>query len=167
MGAEEFEVSNFMCGACKYFGKSCKCIDHSQIHFSRPYFSCDEFTAHHTICRAFEPLEIYKALYVEWWFVLGGFDRWQQLWSEQWHNGKLPRTVSIIRAGKPPEGREFSDDRYEVPYENFVNCQIMKPDGIHYLRYSHIERTRSSPIGYKWVHEGPGILKTEVQTDAE
>ena len=164
---EDFEVTNFMCGDCRYRCEACQCIDHKQVHFSRPYFSCDPFTAHHTICSAFEPVDYYPALWFEWHYVLGGFERWHKLWLDQWHNGKPPRTVSLIRAGRPPEGREFGDDRWIVPYEDFVNCQIMKPDGIHYLDYVHIERTRKNPIGYEWIHEGPGILPYRTEGNNE
>ena len=155
---EEPEVSNLMCGTCKCFGKACKCIDHTQFHFARSCFSCDEYTAHHTICSAYDPMNCYPALVWEWHILLGGFKTWQELWLKQWHDGKKPHRISVIRA-KAREGREFSDDVYEVPYDDFVNCELMKPDGLHYQRYRHIEKTRSSPIGYHWIEEGPGILK--------
>ena len=151
------EVSNYTCGECLYHG-NCKCIDHKWLHFFRPYFSCDVGTARHTICKAFTPHpDLYPAGCLEWDY-LGGFDAWYRLWTKQWHFGRNPpwAKVPLIRASKT-EGREHSDDRYYVPYHDFVNCQIMRDDGIHCLDFAHIERSRSNPIGYKWVHEGPGV----------
>ena len=153
------EVSNIMCGHCKYCGSACKCIDHSKVHFFRPYFSCDVMTQHHSICSAFEPNNAAPAIVYEW-AVLGGFEAWHKLFIEQWHNGKAPKTVSLILA-KTPEGREHSDNRYAVPYDDFINCRIMRDDGIHYQTYEHIEISRKSPTGYKWVKDGPGILTFE------
>ena len=152
------EVSNFRCGSCKYFGKSCKCIDHSKVHFVRSCFSCDEYTAHHPICSAFEPVEIYSALCDEW-KQLGGFNGWYPLYVEQWHNGKAPKTTGIILPNPTKEGRTVTDDVWDVPYDDFINCRIMRDDGIHYIKYRHIEKTRSSVTGYKWVEESEGILK--------
>lgn len=50
------------------------------------------------------------------------------------------------------------DDVWYVPYADFINCEIMKPDGIQYVEYKHIERSRQTVTGYKWVTEGGGIL---------
>ena len=152
------EVSNFRCGSCKYFGKNCKCIDHSKVHFSRSCFSCDEYTAHHPICSAFEPVEIYSALVKEW-EELGGFDGWYPLYFEQWLNKKRPYTIGIILTKPTKEGREVTDDIWEVHYDDFIKCNIMREDGIHYRYYRHIERSRKSVIGYTWIEEGEGILK--------
>ena len=110
-------------------------------------------------CSAFEPVARSAPAIFREWYMNGGWDGWYPLFIEQWCNGVTPRTVTLIKAGKPPEGREFSDDRYYVPYSDFINCRIMQPDGIHYVDYAHIERSRSSPIGYIWKHEGPGILQ--------
>lgn len=152
------EVSNFRCGSCVYFGKDCKCIDHSKVHFARSCFSCDEYTAHHPICSAFEPVKHYSALYDEWQ-QLGGFNGWYPLYVEQWLDGRLPRTIGIILAKPTKEGRTVTDDIWDVPYNDFINCRIMHDDGIHYVKYRHIEKSRSSVIGYKWIEEEGGILK--------
>ena len=155
----ELEVSNFMCGECVHHHEGhCKCIDHEWVHFFRPYFSCDVGTSRHTICREFIPHPaLYPAGCLEWDY-LGRFDGWYRLWVKQWHYGHNPpwTKVALIRACKA-EGREHSDDRYFVSYDDFVNCTIFKGDGIHCLDYTHIEMTRKNPIGYMWVHEGPGV----------
>lgn len=151
------EISNLTCDHCKYCGMNCKCIDHNVVHFSRPWFSCDVYTGKHTICSSFDPVSYFKYVIDEWQEV-GGFWNWQRLWKEQWHNGRLPQSIALILA-KPRQGREFSDDRYYVSYDDFVYCNIMKEDGIHFYDYAHIEKSRKSPIGYIWIHEGPGILK--------
>lgn len=157
------EVSNLTCDRCRNWTVRenecrCACIDHNVVHFHRPWFSSDVMTGHHTICSAFEPVSWALGTLREWDEV-GGFKGWYPLWIEQWHWGRVPyKTVSLIKAGAPPEGREIQDDVYSVPYEDFLNCNIMRPDGIHYVEYKHIERSRKSPIGYKWVSEGPGIL---------
>lgn len=153
------EVSNIMCGHCKFWGSACKCIDHSKVHFFRPWFSCDVMTRQHSICSAFEPGNAAPAIAYEW-AIIGGFEAWYKLYVEQWHNGKAPKTATLILAQKR-EGREHSDDRYIVPYDDFINCQIMRDDGIHYADYMHIEISRKSPTGYKWMHDGPGILTFE------
>lgn len=155
------EVDNLTCDHCRFHGSQCKCIDHRLVHFSRPWFSCDVMTGKHTICSAFEPVTYYPALVREWHEV-GGFDRWHKLWIDQWHHGRIPfQTCALILAKRPKPGREFSDDRYYVSYQDFVDCNIMRPDGIHYLDYAHIEQSRKSPIGYIWKHDGPGILRYE------
>lgn len=158
-GDNELEVSNFMCGECIHHHDGlCKCIDHKYVHFFRPWFSCDVGTSHHTICKAFEPHpDLYPAGYVEWQY-LEGFDEWYRIWIKQWHNGRNPPwgSVQLIRASHT-EGREHSDDRYSISYGDFLNCEIMKSDGVHCLDYAHIERTRKSITGYVWVHEGPGL----------
>lgn len=155
----DIEVSNFMCGECVHHHKGeCKCLDHKWVHFFRPYFSCDVGTARHTICREFIPHPaLYPAGCVEWDY-LGVFDGWYRLWVKQWHHGHNPpwTKVPLIRASHT-EGREHSDNCYYVSYDDFVNCNIMRDDGIRCLGYSHIERTRNNPIGYMWVHEGPGV----------
>ena len=151
------EVSNFRCGTCKYFGKDCKCIDHTKVHFARSCFSCDEYTANHPICSAFEPKEMYPALYKEW-SDLGGFAGWYPLYVEQWLDGRKPYTIGIIMLKPVKEGREVTDDVWEVPYADFINCRIMRKDGIHYSHYRHIERCRDSVTGYKWIEDGEGIL---------
>jgi hypothetical protein len=116
-------------------------------------------TGKHTICSAFEPVAYYPAVLREWEEV-GGFEGWYPLWIKQWHFGRVPhKTVSLIKAGSPPAGREIQDDVYTMPYEDFLNCNIMQPDGIHYLDHAHIERSRKNPIGYIWVHDGPGIIQ--------
>lgn len=160
------EVNNYTCGECRYHNSDCRCIDHRYIHFCRPWFSCDVMTAHHAICSAFSPNPHYPAIYFDW-HANGGWDGWFPLYIEQWHNGRTPTTIAIIKAKKPKEGREFSDDRYFIPYEDFIACNIMKPDGIHYTDYTHIERTRKNPLGYEWRHEGPGILTYEELEDTE
>lgn len=158
----ELEVDNFTCGLCKYSGEKCKCINHKYIHFFRPWFSCDVYTWHHTICRQFAlntPLYPYGGL--EWDFI-GGFDEWLRLWRKQWHPRKdyalYSPSVSLIRA-KQVENREFSDDVYVVSFNDFINCNIIKDDGIHCISYRHIERSRDpkNVTGYKWVYEGAGI----------
>lgn len=153
----EPEVDNLYCQLCAH--KECKCIDHKWVHFFRPWFSCDVLTEHHTICSAFifddKRYPAGKLI----WDAIGGFDEWLRLWRKQWHPRRkydYAPTVSLIRA-KQVDGREHSDDMYYVSYDDFVNCNIMRPEGIHCLNYSHIERSRQSPIGYKWVYEGPGI----------
>lgn len=153
----EPEVDNLECRLCAH--KKCKCIDHDYVHFFRPWFSCDVLTSHHTICRAFEfNAPLYPAGKLIW-DAVGGFDEWQCLWRKQWHprlrDVYTPR-VSLIRANQV-EDREFSDDVYIVSYDDFVNCNIMRHEGIHCLNYRHIERSRKSPIGYKWINEGPGL----------
>lgn len=160
----EIEVSNLTCDHCRWWsaresGSHCKCIDHNVVHFHRPWFSCDVMTGKHTICSAFEPITYYPAVLREW-EEAGGFEGWYPLWIKQWHFGRVPhRTISLIKAGSPPAGREIQDDVYTVPYEDFLNCNIMKPDGIHYLDHAHIERSHKNPIGYIWVHDGPGIIQ--------
>lgn len=153
----DLEVSNFMCGECQHHNKgACPCIDHRWAHFHRPYFSCDVTTSQHTICRQFVP--IYPALKLEWDF-LGGFDEWLRLWRKQWHPRKgqdYAPNIPLIQASRA-EGREHSDDVYTVPYDDFINCTIMRTEGIHCLDYTHIEMARKSVLGYKWVHEGPGL----------
>ena len=159
----ELEVDNLTCRTCEHHGKQCKCIDHDHVHFFRPYFSCDVGTADHTICRAYKPSKtLYPAGYIAWEF-LGGFDEWQRLWRKQWHPRRdhdYSPQVCLIRA-HTTDDRSFSDDRYIVSYDDFVNCRIMQPDGIHCLNYIHIERTRDQRFvtGYKWVYEGPGIWR--------
>lgn len=159
------EVDNYTCGECRYHSSECHCINHSLIHFCRPWFSSDIMTAHHAICSEFSPCPHYPAIYFDW-HENGGWDGWYPLYIEQWRNGKPPKTIALIKAGKPPKGREFSDDRYYVPYDDFINCRIMKPDGIHYVDYAHIEISRSSPTGYIWKYEGPGILTFDEKGDA-
>ena len=154
------EVANFTCIECKYFGDKCKCIDHKYVLFHRPWFSSDRLREHHPICRSFEPDSAkYPAAYLEW-DALGGFDKWYELWCKQWHNNHIPpyATVPLIRASQV-EGREHCDDVYSVPYDVFLNCDIIKEDGIHCVDYRHIERSRNPRdiTGYKWVHEGLGL----------
>ena len=158
------EVTNFRCGSCKYYGKSCKCIDQTKVHFARSCFSCDEYTAHHPICSSFEPVESYSAL-VEEWNELGGFDGWYPLYVEQWLDGRVPKTISIILTKPTKDGREAVDDIWEVPYGDFISCRIMRDDGIRYVKYRHIERSRKSVTGYTWIEEGEGVLKLEDSDD--
>ena len=155
----EPEVDNLECGLCAH--KECQCIDHKWVHFFRPWFSSDVLTSHHTICSAFLFNEKAYPAGKLIWDAVGGFDEWQHLWRKQWH----PRThseysprVALIRANQI-EGREFGDDMYFVSYEDFVNCNIVREDGVHCLDYHHIERSRNPKdvTGYKWVSEGPGI----------
>ena len=154
----DIEVSNFMCGECLYHGSQCKCIDHKLVHFFRPYFSCDVTTARHTICKQFVPHPgLYPAGCLEW-DALGGFDEWYRIWRKQWHyNRAQPWSKLALIGASHPKGREHSDDRYFVSYADFLNCNIMHEDGIRCIDYSHIEIARNTPIGYKWVSEGPGI----------
>lgn len=164
----DIEVSNFMCRQCKYFGSHCKCIDHRYVYFSRPWFSCDKLRENHPICKAFKPyFQSCPAGYLEW-EALGGFDEWYRLWRKQWHHNRNPvwTHISLIRAIPTIDAehdiakdREFSDDVYTVPYEDFLNCDIVREDGIHCLDFRHIEYSRNSKsvTGYKWVSEGPGI----------
>lgn len=164
----DLEVSNFMCQHCKFFGSQCKCIDHQFVLFSRPWFSCDKLRERHTICKAFMPhSERYPAGCLEW-NALGGFDEWHKLWRKQWHyNRKAPWSViSLQRAIHENDDehdiakdRGFSDDYYIVPYQDFIDCAIMREDGIHCLNFYHIEYSRNPKdvTGYKWVPEGPGI----------
>lgn len=153
----DIEVSNFMCGECIHH-HACKCIDHKWVHFFRPYFSCDVGTSRHTICKAFEPHpKLYPAGCLEW-DALGGFDEWYRVWRKQWHyNRAQPWNYIALISANHSKNREHSDDRYLIPYDDFINCNIMRADGIHCINYMHIEISRSSPIGYKWVCEGPGI----------
>ena len=157
---EEKEVIRFTCGDCKFCGDKCKCIDHNVIHFSRSCFSCDTHTAHHDVCSAFECVEYYPALYNEWKEYTDFFD-WHKQYIEQWHFGKAPKTVGLIKPKASVEGREVFDDVWEVPYDDFINGRIMRDDGIHYTKYRHIERTRKNPVGYMWINEDSGILTTE------
>lgn len=152
------EVTNLQCGSCKYHGEKCKCIDHTKVHFARSCFSCDDITLHHPICSKFEPIEIFSAIVREW-KELGGYNGWYPLYVEQWLNGNKPYTMGIILIKPLKEGREVFDDVWEVPYKDFLNCQIMRDDGIHYVKYRHIERSRKSVTGYAWIEEGEGILK--------
>lgn len=162
----DLEVSNFMCRTCEYFGGKCKCINHNYVHFHRPWFSCDVMRENHTICKQFKPLwDLSPAGCLEW-EALGGFDEWYRIWRKQWHYNKdQPWTkVPLIRAVKEldeehdrAKDREFCDDVYYVPYEDFLNCDIMQKDGIHCLDFQHIEIDRKSPLGYSWVSEGPGL----------
>ena len=158
------DVDNLQCDCCRFWSpwperNHCKCIDHNVVHFSRSCFSCDVCTGKHMICSAFEPVEYYPAIYKEW-NNLGGFGGWHPLWIKQWHHGKQPaKYVGLIQAKQPFPERAPTDDIYYVPYQDFLLCNIMKPDGIHYAIYSHIERSRKSPIGYQRIHEGPGIIK--------
>lgn len=154
----EPEVDNLECRLCAH--KECRCIDHKYVHFFRPWFSCDVLTQHHTICSAFEfdggRYPAGKLI----WDAVGGFWGWQRLWAKQWHDSperkEYKPAISLIRS-KQVENREFGDDVYVVSYDDFANCRIMKPEGIHCLNYMHIEISRQSPIGYKWVNEGPGF----------
>ena len=160
MTPEEIEVSNLMCRHCQFFGSKCRCIDHTKIHFCRPYFSCDILTAHHTICGAFQP-DAKAAPHVDYeWRLIGGFDEWHRLYIKQWRNGNEIKHISIIPA-HTKKGADCSDNYYLVPYDDFVRCQIMQPDGIHYINHRYIKMSRSSPIGYIWIDEGPGILTYE------
>lgn len=162
----DIEVSNFICGVCLYHGSQCKCIDHKWVHFVRPYFKCDQLTSWHSICKGFAPHPgLYPAGCLEW-DALGGFDEWYRIWRKQWHYNRAQPwgKVGLIRANMTldeehdvAKNREFSDDVYYVSYTDFLNCNIMNEDGIHCIDYSHIEIARNTPIGYKWVHEGPGI----------
>ena len=154
------EVDNLECRLCAH--KKCQCIDHDWVHFFRPWFSSDVMTEHHTICRAFafnEPLYPAGKLV---WDAVGGFDGWHELWTRQWHDSPTRKEykplVALIRA-RQVEGREFGDDVYHVSYDDFVNYNIMRPEGIHCLNYHHIERSRNPKdvTGYKWVSEGPGL----------
>ena len=156
----DIEVSNYACGECEYHGNKCKCIDHAYLHFARPYFSCDRLTSHHSICKSFkcDPLK-YPAGCLEW-DALGSFDKWYKIWIKQWHYNRNPPWPKIgLNRANQIEGREHSDNVYYVSYKDFLNCNIMKNEGIHCLDYIHIERTREKkyPTGYKWVHEGSGI----------
>ena len=164
----DLEVSNFMCCECEYFGSNCKCIDHKYVHFSRPYFSCDVLREHHPICRQFKcSWDKYPAGCLEW-DALGGFDEWYRLWIKQWHYNRNPpwSIIALIRAINTLDAehdiskdRKFSDDRYYVSYDDFLDCNIMKDDGIHCLNYMHIEKSRNPKdvTGYKWVSEGSGL----------
>lgn len=162
----DLEVANFMCRTCVYFGSRCKCINHDYVHFSRPWFSCDVMRENHIICKQFKPSwALFPAGCLEW-NALGGFDEWHRLWRKQWHYGRdqpwakigLIRAINTLDAEHDrAKDREFSDDIYYVSYEDFLNCQIMQKDGIHCLDFEHIEISRNSPIGYKWVNEGPGL----------
>ena len=154
------EVSRFECGECKYFGEKCKCIDHTKVHFGRSCFSSDIYTYHHTICTAFEPTENFPAVCKEW-ERLGGFWNWHKLFVEQWLGGKAPKEISIIFPKALKEGREVTDDVLYVPYEDFLNCEIMREDGIHYTSYRHIEISRKNVTGYKWFEEEGGVWELE------
>lgn len=158
----DIEVDNFTCENCEYHNSNqCKCINHDYVHFFKQWFYCDVYTPFHTICRQFKPSwQKYPYGCLEW-DAIGGFDEWQKLWRKQWH----PRTgepyspnCALIRA-HTVEGRDLSDDIYTVSYDDFVNCNIIREDGIHCLNYRHIERTRDPMYvtGYKWVSEGPGL----------
>ena len=152
----EPEVDNLCCGLCAH--KECKCIDHKWVHFGRPWFSSDVLTEHHTICGAFEFDEhLYPAGKLIW-DAVGGFWGWQRLWRKQWHNPWYQPRVTLIRANQV-EGREFGDDVYIVSYDDFMNCDIMRPEGIRCLNYRHIERSRNPKdvTGYKWISEGHGL----------
>lgn len=150
------DVDLLTCGCCKFIGEACKCINHKYVHFCRSCFSCDVMTRSHPICCKFEPVPYYPAIVKEWQSI-GGFDAWYRL---RYSDGDMPpKEVSLISASKPAEGREATDDKYIVPWKDFVSCHIMRPEGIHYLKYLHIKRTRSSPIGYQWIVEGPGLLR--------
>ncbi len=155
----EHETSFLSCRNCAFNGINCKCINHRYVHFFRPWFSCDRFTGHHSICSAFQPNKLSPAITTEWEHF-EGFSNWYPVWLKQWHDGKMPKVECLILT-KPKKGREFSDDRYYIPYLDFLNCNIMRPDGIHYTDYSHIEQSRKSVTGYAWKHEGPGILRYE------
>ena len=155
---EEREVTNYRCGSCKYFGINCKCIDHSKVNFARSCFSCDDMTAHHAICSAFECVEHYPALYQEW-KSYKDFWEWYALYREQWLEGREPETVGIIKLKPRDDKREVVDDVWMVPYKDFLECKIMKPDGIHYTQYRHIERSWKSVTGYQWTYEGEGVLE--------
>lgn len=162
----DLEVTNFICCQCEYSGSKCKCINHNYVHFYRPWFSCNVMRERHSICRQFKPSwGLFPAGYLEW-EALGGFDEWYRIWRKQWHYNKdQPWTkVPLIRAIKEldeehdrAKDREFCDDVYYVPYEDFLNCNIMQKDGIHCLDFQHIEIDRKGPIGYSWVSEGPGL----------
>lgn len=153
----EPEVDNLECRLCAH--KECKCINHEYVHFFRPWFSSDVMTGHHTICSAFM---FNEALYPAGkliWDAVRGFDGWRILWAKQWHHSPdYKPNISLIRA-KQIEGREFGDDVYIVSYDDFVNCNVMRTEGIHCLNYRHIERSRNPKdvTGYKWVSEGPGL----------
>lgn len=154
----EPEVDNLECRLCAH--KECKCINHKYVHFFRPWFSSDVLTQHHTICSAFEFDECRYPAGKLIWDAIGGFWEWQRLWRKQWHDSSARKeykpSVPLIRS-KQVDNREHSDDVYFVSYDDFVNCRIMRPEGIHCLNYRHIEISRQSPIGYKWVNEGPGL----------
>lgn len=154
---ESKEAPRFECGECEFFGNKCKCIDHSKFHFARSCFSCDVYTAHHMICSAFKPNKAYKGVLKEW-EDFGSFDEWHNLFIDQWHNGKKPKTVGIIRVKPTKDGREVFDDVWDVSYDDFINCRIIIDGVIHYKGYRHIEIKRSSPTGYVWVYDGEGIL---------
>lgn len=158
MTIESKEAPRFECGECEFAGSKCKCIDHTKIHFSRSCFSCDTYTAHHMICSAFKPNKAYKGVVTEW-DAFDGFDEWHRLFIKQWHNGKAPKYVGIIRTEPTKEGREVTDDIWDVPYEAFINCKIITNGEIHYERYRHIEIKRSTPTGYIWMIDGKGTLK--------
>lgn len=164
----DLEVSNFMCHECEYFGNNCKCIDHRYVYFSRPWFSSDKLRENHSICKAFKPDTCRCPAACLEWDALGGFDEWYRIWRKQWHyNRPEPWTViSLQRAIMDideehdiSKDREFSDDYYTISYQDFLNCRIMREDGIHCLDFCHIEKSRNPKdvTGYKWVHEGPGI----------
>ena len=154
------EVSRFSCGDCKYHGDNCKCIDHTKVHFARSCFSCDEYTANHIPCYAYECVSYFPALRQEW-EKIGNFWKWHELFITQWHNGKKPKTIDIILTRPTKEGREVFDDVWEVAYDDFLNCNIIKDNKIHYINYRHIEKTRKTPTGYHWINEGEGVLDLE------
>lgn len=161
------EVGRISCRWCKFWSpsqKRCQCPVFDYRYFT-PFINV--FTSCRTgewqcPCSRFEPDPMWKATY----------EAWQKMTDERKHveirsyrpsDGLVP----VLLAKPRSEGREVQDDRYYVPYENFYSGEIVQDGRIPYERYSHIEISRSSPVGYKWVHEGPGVLDLSDMTPAE
>lgn len=152
------EVSNLRCNDCKFYKanadmdkveSTCKRINHKTVKFAVPWFKsydCD----FGTICSDFEPNPNYPALVKEW-NELGGFQKWWQLWVEQWlPYQKIDKYVYFTLNGD-------TSIRYGVWLMDYVTGNMYNEDGSLKAEtkqyYVRCKKSKSHPIGYKLVEE--------------